>query len=204
MSKSIGSQETSSVEDAPTTGPEEEVESVDGEGSGTDEEVKSGEGEGSSEDDPEDGAEGESGDGGDSDKGLSHEDALEALRKVRRSEAKTRRRLREAEQALQAAKTPEEVEQALAKIREDSAKDARELMLENVALKHGLPEDLAGALKGETREELDAHAKVLAKYVPTAGGDPDVYGGLDPLSDDSDDLDPAKAARAALRVNRRF
>jgi hypothetical protein len=134
---------------------------------------------------------------------LSHEDALKALEKVRKSEAKYRTRLREAEQKLADAKTPEEVAAAIDQIKAANASDARDLLVENIALRHGLPDDLGAALKsfnGNTREELEAHAKILAKYA-TVSNPPapdELGGGLDPSDDgDGGTFDPAEAARKA-------
>lgn len=130
---------------------------------------------------------------------LSHEDALKALSKTRKSEAKYRTRLRELESKLENAKTPEEVESLLNEVKTENAREARTLLVENVALKHGLPADLAEALKGDTREELEAHAKVLAKYAPAPEvEEEDLSGGLNPSGND-ESFDPVKLAREARR-----
>lgn len=133
---------------------------------------------------------------------LSHEDALKALAKVRKENAATRTRLREAEDKLKDAKTPEEFEAAKDEILNASATDARDLLVENVALRHKLPDELADALKGETKEELEAHAKVLAKFAtPEPSNDPDLGGGLDP-NENPDGFD-AKAEAQKMRKQRR-
>lgn len=133
---------------------------------------------------------------------LSHDDALSALAKVRKSEAATRTRLRELESKLSEGKSAEEIEALVEEIKNANAVEAHNLVVENVALKFNLPEDLATALKGATREELEAHAKVLQKYAPKAepSDDPALGGGLNPLDDD-ESFDPVKAARSA-RANR--
>lgn len=136
---------------------------------------------------------------------LSREDALAALTKTRKSEAKYRTRLRDLEAKFENAKTPEEVESVIEEIRTANATETRDLLVENVALKHGLPDDLTEALKAfnaSTREELDAHAKVLAKYAPRNEEDPDLSGGLDP-SDNPEDFDPKKTAQQMRRQRRR-
>jgi hypothetical protein len=76
--------------------------------------------------------------------------------------------------------------------------------VENVALKHGLPDDLTEALKAfnaNTRDELEAHAKVLAKYAPANEEAPELRGGLDP-STNPEDFD-AKAEAQKMRQRRR-
>ena len=121
---------------------------------------------------------------------LSHEDALGALAALRKSEALMRTRLRETEDRYKDAKTPEQVHAV-----------THALIVENVALSHNLPADLAGLLQGSTREELAAHAKVLSKYAPVAPTeDPELEGGLTP-GGDTEDFDPVAAARA-VRKNR--
>jgi hypothetical protein len=133
---------------------------------------------------------------------LSHDDALAALAKVRKEAAASRTRAREAEEKLSAAKTPEEVEAAIQSIKDANASDAKAMLIENVALKHKLPDDLASALKGNTREELEAHAKVLAKYAPVIDSDdPDLEGGLRP-GDSGDEAIDMAAHVARIRQNR--
>lgn len=134
---------------------------------------------------------------------LSHEDALAALAKVRKEAAATRLRLRDAETKLSEAKTPEEVEAAIEEIKNASANEARAMLVENVALKHKLPDDLASALKGDTREELEAHAKVLAKYAPvTDEDDPELEGGLRPGDSGDEAID--MAAHVTRLRNQRY
>lgn len=135
---------------------------------------------------------------------LSHEDALQALDKTRKSEAKYRTRLREVEAKFEGAKTPEEIAAVIEEIKGENATEARALLVENVALKHRLPDDLASALRGDSREELEAHAKVLSKYVPDEGPSKDpenLSGGLNP-SDDDESFDPAAIARRNRKSRR--
>lgn len=129
---------------------------------------------------------------------LDLDGAKNALSKVRKEAASYRTKYRDIEAKLAEAKTPEQVEEIVKQIKADNAAEAQMLVVENVALKYKLPDDLAAALKGETREELEAHAKVLAKYAPTSGDDPDLSGGLSPSSGDGA-FDPVKEAQQALR-----
>lgn len=139
---------------------------------------------------------------------LTLDDAKQALAKVRQSEAKMRVRLREAEAALEGAKTPEEVEAVIQKMKDDTASETRELLLENVALSAGLPKEFHSRLVGATREELEADAKALAKLVgrPESPDDPELSGGLSPQGGNDPevfDVDAARAAARKARSNRR-
>lgn len=113
-----------------------------------------------------------------------NEDQLEewvrkTLRDVRSEAAKYRTRLREMEAKFKDAKTLDEFNAALDAAKGENTQLEREL----VAIKYKLPEDLAAVLKGSTREELEAHAKVLAKYAPADDSEPkDVEGGLSPIT----------------------
>lgn len=125
---------------------------------------------------------------------LSHDDALSALESTRKEAANYRTRAREAEEKLAKAKTPDEVTEIVNDMKRDRENAERSLLVENVALRHNLPDDLAALLKGDTREALDAHAATLAKYVPKSEeqeeqGTP--RGGLTPDSED-DGFDPVK------------
>ena len=137
--------------------------------------------------------------GDDEDSKLDLDGAKKALSKVRQEAAKTRTRLREAEEKLKSLKSPEEFEAFKEQFIKDSADEARELLIENVALKANLPEEARSRLKGETREELEADAKALAKLLNVkAKADPEVDGGLTPSGGESEVFD-AKAAREAAR-----
>jgi len=150
----------------------------------------------SGENEPEEGVEEESTDESDKPK-LSHDDALKALKKVRNEAADWRTRYRDLEGKLAEAKTADQVDEIVNAMKVERESAERELLVENIALKHRLPDELATALKGNTREELEAHAKVLAKFVPSEDIDPDRgAGGLDP-NDEDGSFDPVKLARAA-------
>lgn len=128
---------------------------------------------------------------------LNHEQALAELARVRQEAASHRTKLRETEAALAAAKSPDEVEAALSELRNANAALEREITVSRVARKHGLPDDLAAALQGEDEAALEAHAKVLAKYVPASSEDRgEPRGGLDPTGDDSK-FDPVAEFRKA-------
>jgi len=127
--------------------------------------------------------------------------AREKLTKANAEAANYRTKLREAEKALEAAKTPEEVEALLtgwkAEREEQERKDAeaaRALLIENIALKHHLPEALAKRLVGNTREELEADAKALAEFAEADDEDIHLEGGLSPRGRDEDPSDPRALA----------
>jgi hypothetical protein len=120
------------------------------------------------------------------------------LTKANQEAAKYRTRLREVEKALAERKTPEEVEELVNSLKSERETAERSLLIENVALKHKLPAELAELLKGDTREALEEHAKVLAKFAPKSDDVPpgDLDGGLNPGSDEGDDgLDPRERYR---------
>jgi hypothetical protein len=125
--------------------------------------------------------------------------ARKELAKVRGEAAGYRTRLRDAETKLSEAKTPEEVEAALADVKTKNAELERSLVVASVARKYDLPEELAGRLRGATPEELEADAKALQALV-TPAAPPALGGGLTP-SDDEDDgeMDPRKLARRSRR-----
>lgn len=130
---------------------------------------------------------------------MSLEDALEEVTKTRGEAANYRVRAREAEEALAKAKTLDEVNEIVAKMTSDREVSERALLVENVALKHSLPEALAARLQGATREELEADAKVLAELIPEepVGS---LRGGLDPDGGEDEPSDPRALAR---KYNRR-
>jgi hypothetical protein len=143
---------------------------------------------------PEEGAEGNEGD-----EEKSEDVPADVLRtkltKANAEAANYRTRLRELEAKFKDAKTPEEVATAVAELTEANAKLAREVEVAKVARKHKLPDELAELVKGDTPEEMDAHAKTLAKFAGKPAPE-DLEGGLDP-SAGSDKFDPVATARRA-------
>lgn len=152
------------------------------------------------------GNEGEQEKAEDGDSKLSHDDALKALTKTRGEAASWRTKYRELEKKLDGAKTPEEIEALVTEMKAESAAAEHALVVENVALKHKLDEDLTKILNdasaGKSREELEAHAATLAKYMPVEDEDPDLSGGLRPGSSD-EEFDPYELAREARKARRR-
>ncbi|MEV7282586.1 hypothetical protein [Streptomyces sp. NPDC093111] len=124
--------------------------------------------------------------------------ARKELVKVRNEAAGYRTRLRDAETKLSQAKSPEEFEAALTEVKQQNAALERSLLVTRVAGKFELPEILADALKGDTPEELEAHAKALQALVapPVA---PTLSGGLTPADEDDGEMDPRKLARLTRR-----
>lgn len=130
--------------------------------------------------------------------------ARSKLTKANAEAANYRTKLREAEQKLADAKTPEQVEEILNQFKADreederkQAEEARALLIENIALHHKLPEKLAKRLQGATREELEADAKELAKDY-AVDDDEEIFleGGLSPRNRDSDaGLSPRELAQ---------
>ena len=102
-------------------------------------------------------------------------------------------RYRDLEARFEGAKTLDEFNAAVKELTEAKEQNAA-LVRENVAKAHGLPDDLAELLKGETREDLEAHAKKLAKYVPVERIEPELSGGLDPQVEPDENLSPGELA----------
>ena len=124
------------------------------------------------------------------------------LARVRDEAAKSRISLRDAMTKFEGAKTPEEFATAVAEYKVENARLAQDLARTTVGNTYKLPPELIAVLTGDTPEALDAHAKVLSKFVTaTENNDPEnLSGGLDPSGDDGS-FDPvAEAAKA--RANR--
>lgn len=142
----------------------------------------------------------------DADKGgeskLSREEALAELARVRQEAASRRTELRDVQAKLASAKTPEE----FAAVQGEVATLSRQILVRDLADEFGLPKELRDSLKGETEEELKAHAEILKKFVPAkdAPPPPRLGGGLDPTDeeDDEDSYDPKVLAAKTRRPNR--
>lgn len=131
--------------------------------------------------------------------------ARDAISKANSEAANYRTKLREAEQTLANAKTPEDIAAATAALKASNVELERKLLVTTVAAKHKLPPVLAASLRGDTEAELEAHATELAKFVPSEERevDPnDLSGGLTPGGSSTESFDPVATARAAR--GRRF
>lgn len=137
------------------------------------------------------------------DGGLDLPGALKALSKARREVASHKSRFEELSTQLAESYSPERFESELAQARDEMSAQTRTVLAENIALRFNLPDDLADALRGDTREELTAHARRLARYAPYEVEDPDVSGGLDPSGDGERGFDPVAYARSMRRPNNR-
>lgn len=125
--------------------------------------------------------------------------ARKELTKTRNEAAGYRTRLREAEDKLKDAKTPEEFESAITEFRTKNAELERNLVVTKVAAKYELPAELAARLQGDDEAAIEADAKALAALVVTPQVDTEnLRGGLNP-TDDDDEFDPVKAAHAAKK-----
>lgn len=121
------------------------------------------------------------------------------ISEVRGEAANYRTKLRETEDTLSKAKTPEDIEKATEELKATNAKLERELLITKVAAKHNIPEELKSRLTGVTEADLEADAKTLAKFAPKTEEkvDPDnLSGGLDP-NQSNDNFDPVATAKAA-------
>jgi len=123
------------------------------------------------------------------------------LERTRRESANYRTQLREAQDALGKAKTPEEVEAAVADLTAKLEASETALVRERVLRKHPLPDELAELLQGKDEAELIAHAKKLSKFAPSEeepDDDARLRGGLDPKDDNEFDA-VAEARKARTR-----
>lgn len=130
--------------------------------------------------------------------------AQDLISGVRGEAANYRTQLREAQEKLQKAKTPEDFQKATEELAKKNADLERELLVTKVAAKHNLPDDLKDRLRGESEADLEKDAASLARFAPKTEEpkvDPDTLsGGLDPGDSSDDSFDPvalAKQARAS-------
>lgn len=119
------------------------------------------------------------------------------LKKVRGEAAGYRTRLRDAETKLAEAKTPEDVETAVAEIKAQNAALERSLTVSKVATKHQLPDELAALLQGDDEAAIETHAKALAKFAVTTTAPESLSGGLTPGGESDEVFDPVAVAKAA-------
>lgn len=115
------------------------------------------------------------------------------IAKLNREAKGLRDRLRDLEEKLTGAKTPEEVAQVTSELTENNARLARELAVEKALRKHGLEEDDAVLLTATTPEEIAAQAERIASRI--GGGSGPLRGGLDPTDEDNEPSDPGELAK---------
>jgi hypothetical protein len=96
--------------------------------------------------------------------------AKNAVESANREAAARRVALREAEEKLKDAKTPEEFTAAMEQFKSSEEKLTTDLERERAARKHKLDDDLLEFLTGKTAEEIEAQAAKLAGLKP--GGTP--------------------------------
>lgn len=125
--------------------------------------------------------------------------AKKELTDTRAEAANYRTKLRDAEQKLSTAKSPEDIEAAVKEFRENNAKLERDLALANAS--KGLSDEQAAilaAMSWQTPEDLTKHVEAIRKLTPakedddlTPPGKP--RGGLNP-GDEPDTFDPHDVA----------
>lgn len=111
---------------------------------------------------------------------------LRELTRVRREAAGYKSKVESMEAELANRLPADQVANAVAEEQAKIKAQTRAMMVENAALRFRLPDDLAQLLRGETRQELMADAKKLAKYVPLSDDDD---------RDDDDNFDPRAVAQ---------
>lgn len=115
------------------------------------------------------------------------------LTKANADAANWRTKFRELEAKFTDAKTPEEFTAAVAELTKANAELARERDVAKVARKYKLPDELAEVVQGSTPEEMDAHAKKLARFAGKPAPE-SLGGGLDPDEDQSE-FDPVAVVK---------
>ncbi len=119
---------------------------------------------------------------------------------LRAEAANYRVKLREAQDALKTAKSPEEVAAATSEFQTKIAALEKSVMVNDVARKHGLTPDLADRLRGTTEAELSADAELLKKFVVSTTPVPvTLDGGLTPGNADDGEMDPRVLAKKIRR-----
>jgi hypothetical protein len=138
---------------------------------------------------------------------LDVERAKEKITKANAEAKNLRNRLRDAEEKLKNAKSPEEVDEIIKQLQADRETAEADLLRENVALKFKLPEKAIKRLAGSTREELEADAKELADLFGTHEDDDEdlhLEGGLEPRDREAADSDdPRVLAKKYSRRSKR-
>jgi len=121
--------------------------------------------------------------------------ARERISKANREAASYRTQLREAQDALSKAKTPEDFQT----IQDQLAETQHKLIVTSIAHEFGIPDALASRLQGTTEEEIRADAEALKSLVAPkpAGRTPGTpSGGLDPEENQEPAFDAAAWAVA--------
>lgn len=128
---------------------------------------------------------------------LSYEDLQTELTRVRQEAAQRRIEARDLKEQLANARTPEEFAAVQGKV----AELERAQTVRDIADTFKLPRELREVLKGDTEDELKAHAAILAKFAPADEEPPPPFlgGGLDPNDSDDDDINPAALAKSLRR-----
>lgn len=141
--------------------------------------------------------EGTEGQGAEEQPKLSYEDLQTELTRVRQEAAQRRIEARDLKEQLANAKTPEEFATVQGKV----AELERAQTVRDIADTFKLPKELREVLKGDTEDELKAHAAILAKFAPADEEPPPPFlgGGLDPNDGDDDDINPAALAKSLRR-----
>lgn len=132
-------------------------------------------------------------DEGDEDDNLP-EWARKKISKVNREAKNLRDQLRQVQEKLQGAKTPEEVAAITQELTETNSSLTLELARERALRKHGLDEDDAVLLTASTPEDIDKQAERIASRIGGGGRGP-LKGGLDPMDDDDVPSDPGELAK---------
>lgn len=127
-----------------------------------------------------------------------------ALAEVREEAAARRIKNKELSEALEGAKTEEDIQAAVAEWRTQVETLERDILVRDVADEFGLPPALRDRLRGADRDELVKDAKALQELLSASSGRERVVneeggvGGLDPM-EGHDDTDISAVVKRAIR-----
>lgn len=129
--------------------------------------------------------------------------AQKELTKARQEAARYRTSLRDAEKKLAEAKTQEDIDAAVADVRNAAAEVERDLLIERAIRSNGLTDDDLEFFEGiHDSEAIEARAKKLAARTSQNNGDDidDLRGGLDPSRRRNDrEMNPESVQRIIPR-----
>ena len=122
------------------------------------------------------------------------EKVRDTIKKANREAEGLRKRLKDLEDKLTGAKTPEEVAAVTTELTQTNEALTLDLARERALRKHGLEEDDLVLLTASSPEDIDKQAERIASRIG-GGGTGSLKGGLDPTDEDDEPTDPGELAK---------
>ena len=122
------------------------------------------------------------------------EKVRDKIKKANREAEGLRKRLKDLEDKLTGAKTPEEVAAVTTELTQTNEALTLDLARERALRKHGLEEDDLVLLTASSPEDIDKQAERIASRIG-GGGTGSLKGGLDPTDEDDEPTDPGELAK---------